>query len=160
MTIDAIETRYKNYRFRSRTEARWAVFFDTIGVAWEYEVQGFHLKDDESSVYYLPDFWLPEHEVWVEIKGQRPTDEEDRKARLLARASARPVLLLAGNPQNPKYRPADEQHLLYDPEPVTLSLPEYFNLDPRSALILAAYGEAMGARFEHGERPRARIINR
>jgi len=25
-----IETEYKWYRFRSRTEARWAVFFDTL----------------------------------------------------------------------------------------------------------------------------------
>jgi hypothetical protein len=29
MSAKAIETHYKGYRFRSRLEARWAVFFDT-----------------------------------------------------------------------------------------------------------------------------------
>jgi hypothetical protein len=28
--IKAIETSYKGYRFRSRLEARWAVFFDAL----------------------------------------------------------------------------------------------------------------------------------
>jgi len=41
--ITAIETRYKGYRFRSRLEARWAVFFDALGVIWEYEKEGFEV---------------------------------------------------------------------------------------------------------------------
>lgn len=39
--IKAIETKYHGHVFRSRIEARWAVFFDTIGVSWEYEKEGF-----------------------------------------------------------------------------------------------------------------------
>jgi hypothetical protein len=39
--IKPIETRYKGYRFRSRLEARWAVFFDTMEIPWEYEKEGF-----------------------------------------------------------------------------------------------------------------------
>lgn len=31
--MKAIETRYKGYRFRSRLEARWAVFFDALGLS-------------------------------------------------------------------------------------------------------------------------------
>jgi hypothetical protein len=38
-----IETRYAGCRFRSRLEARWAVFFDRLGIAWEYEPEGFEL---------------------------------------------------------------------------------------------------------------------
>ncbi len=38
-----IETEYKGYRFRSRLEARWAVFFDACGVDWEYEPEGYRL---------------------------------------------------------------------------------------------------------------------
>ena len=34
MSIKAIETRYNGYRFRSRTEARWAVFFDAFGIRY------------------------------------------------------------------------------------------------------------------------------
>ncbi len=40
-SIKAIETRYKGYRFRSRLEARWAVYFDTLGWKWEYEKEGY-----------------------------------------------------------------------------------------------------------------------
>ena len=30
----AVQTEYKGYLFRSRLEARWAVFFDTLGIQW------------------------------------------------------------------------------------------------------------------------------
>jgi hypothetical protein len=63
--VKAIETRYKGYRFRSRLEARWAVFLDTLGVPYEYEPQGFDLGE---AGWYLPDFWLPRDERWLEIK--------------------------------------------------------------------------------------------
>jgi hypothetical protein len=55
-TLKAIETRYKGYRFRSRLEARWAVYLDTVGLNYEYEPEGFTLENGEQ---YLPDFWLP-----------------------------------------------------------------------------------------------------
>ncbi len=64
-TIKAIETQYKGYRFRSRLEARWAVFFDALGVKWEYEKEGYDLAD---AGWYLPDFWLPELNVFFEVK--------------------------------------------------------------------------------------------
>lgn len=53
--IKAIPTEYKGYRFRSRLEARWAVFFDACGVEWEYEPEGYDLGN---GLYYLPDFLL------------------------------------------------------------------------------------------------------
>ena len=37
----AINTEYKGHLFRSRLEAKWAVFFDEIGVRWEYEKEDF-----------------------------------------------------------------------------------------------------------------------
>ena len=43
--IKAIETEYNGYRFRSRLEARWAVFFDAMGIKYEYEPEGFELED-------------------------------------------------------------------------------------------------------------------
>ena len=30
-------TRYRNIQFRSRLEARWAAYFDLLGLYWEYE---------------------------------------------------------------------------------------------------------------------------
>ena len=41
----AVQTEYKGYLFRSRLEARWAVFFDTLGIQWEYEPEGIVLSD-------------------------------------------------------------------------------------------------------------------
>ena len=62
--MKAIETVYKGYRFRSRLEARWAVFFDALDIAWTYEPEGFDLDGE----WYLPDFWLPGFDLFVEIK--------------------------------------------------------------------------------------------
>lgn len=64
--IKAIETVYNGYRFRSRLEARWAVFFDALKIEYQYEPEGFDLDGR----WYLPDFYLPEINggLWVEIK--------------------------------------------------------------------------------------------
>lgn len=62
--IKPIETVYKGYRFRSRLEARWAVFFDAANIRYQYEPEGFDLNGD----YYLPDFYLPDFFIYVEIK--------------------------------------------------------------------------------------------
>lgn len=62
----AIETTYAGCRFRSRLEARWAVFFDHAEIDWSYEPEGQVLAD---GTRYLPDFWLPRQRVWLEIKG-------------------------------------------------------------------------------------------
>ena len=37
MEINPIETVYNGYRFRSRLEARWAVFFDEAAIPYEYK---------------------------------------------------------------------------------------------------------------------------
>ena len=76
MQIKAIETEYGGCRFRSRLEARWAVFFDTLGVRWEYEPEGFEIpRGDETTTRYLPDFWLPDWRNYAEVKGAEPTSE-------------------------------------------------------------------------------------
>lgn len=67
MTIAPLETRYAGHRFRSRLEARWAVFFDTLRIKWEYEPQGYTVGPDKRP--YLPDFRLPDLNVFVEVKG-------------------------------------------------------------------------------------------
>lgn len=89
-TLKAIETRYKGYRFRSRLEARWAVFFDALKIRWEYEKEGFDLGE---AGHYLPDFWLPDLKCWIEIKGEHPTREEEGKAWALAEETGRPVFM-------------------------------------------------------------------
>lgn len=93
-TIKAIETTYKGHRFRSRLEARWAVFFDAMGIAWQYEAQGYELDDRlqvlgiTDAIYYLPDFWLPEFNLYAEVKGSLTDHELARTLTLTAALSA------------------------------------------------------------------------
>jgi len=60
-----ITTIYNGYKFRSRLEARWAVFFAANRLPYEYETEGFTLDDGTK---YLPDFWMPSLKMWIEIK--------------------------------------------------------------------------------------------
>ena len=102
MEIKAIETIYDEYKFRSRLEARWAVFFNAMGIEYEYEKEGYDLGKDG---WYLPDFWLPELELWVEIKPQvigitaSQRDEAHDKAEALRDIANYPVLLCYGSPK-------------------------------------------------------------
>lgn len=66
--IKPIETVYNGYKFRSRLEARWAVFFDVVGFWYEYELEGFRTKN---GLCYLPDFYLPDENMYVEVKAPR-----------------------------------------------------------------------------------------
>jgi len=63
--IKPIETVYNGYRFRSRLEARWAVFFDALGVKYQYEPEGLDLG---TFGWYLPDFYVPHLDTYFEIK--------------------------------------------------------------------------------------------
>ena len=62
--IKAIETLYNGIHYRSRLEARWAVFFDEIGLCHSYEPAAFRYSG------YVPDFSLESRNltVLVEIK--------------------------------------------------------------------------------------------
>lgn len=60
--IRGVPTRYNGTLFRSRLEARWAVFFDLVGWPWAYE--------PIDLAGYIPDFVLrfPAGAVAVEVK--------------------------------------------------------------------------------------------
>ena len=105
--IKAIQTEYKGYRFRSRLEARWAVFFDACNLRWEYEPEGFELPNGQ---FYLPDFLLhgcggrcPES-LYVEVKGKM-TEADAEKIYQFSGITGRdirevvnPILVVAGIP--------------------------------------------------------------
>lgn len=76
--IKVIPTVYKGINFRSRTEARWAVVFDALGLDWVYEPEGYEFNGTK----YLPDFvihnfWLKtppkydyqKRDLYIEVKG-------------------------------------------------------------------------------------------
>lgn len=95
MTARAIQTRYGGLRLRSRTEARWCVFFDAIGIRFRYEAEGYLIRSGS----YLPDFWLPDLNLFFEVKGADPTEEERRKCSELTQATECSLILAAGPPE-------------------------------------------------------------
>lgn len=62
----ANETFYSGVLFRSQLEARWALFFDIVKWDWDYEPCAFRIRP---GMEYTPDFYLPNHRLWVEVKG-------------------------------------------------------------------------------------------
>lgn len=100
MTATVIQTRYAGCHFRSRLEARWAVFFDAMSIPWQYEPEGFELQSGR----YLPDFFLPSISAWFEVKGTRPTGREFRLLCELDEATGQAAFLAWGDlPDNPDH---------------------------------------------------------
>jgi hypothetical protein len=93
-TIKAIETIYNGYKFRSRLEARWAVFFDEMGIKYEYEPEGFILKSGN----YLPDFYISDMNLYVEIKPDESLIEERDIYRWMEFSEEKDLLLICGSP--------------------------------------------------------------
>ena len=71
----SVPTLYKGIQFRSRLEARWAIFFDELGIKWDYEPETFQTKYG----YYMPDFFLPSINRWFIVKGTKLGDDEAKK---------------------------------------------------------------------------------
>ncbi|MBM3210573.1 hypothetical protein FJZ33_00015 [Candidatus Poribacteria bacterium] len=93
--IKIIPTKYNGYFFRSRTEARWAVYFDECGIDYIYEYEGFELKNKQR---YLPDFWFPQYKCFGEIKPIYPTNKEEEKIKQLVEMTGRPLIIFIGMP--------------------------------------------------------------
>jgi hypothetical protein len=89
-TIQPIETKWHGYRFRSRLEARWAVWLYSLGVRFEYEREGFQM----GSYCFLPDFFLSDYSCYLEVK---PNSDFDRN-RLNEFVAHQDLVVVVGNP--------------------------------------------------------------
>lgn len=61
---------HASVRFAHESEARLAGLFDFYGIAWEYEPVEFVLEWDGAgrpSSAFRPDFYLPDHSLFVEL---------------------------------------------------------------------------------------------
>lgn len=170
-----IETVYQGYRFRSRLEARWAVCLDALGWPWEYEPEGFVLPNGAG---YLPDFVLRrphaaeggrvgEAVCFLEIKPTMPTADELMKAWHLQQGTGVWVFFGIGLPDAQRLAQGlhgiDERGELQEGMG---SIHQYtvgkwgrpgllLDDDPSDA-DFDACAAARAARFEFGERGRAR----
>jgi hypothetical protein len=156
MTIKAIETVWKGYRFRSRLEARWAVFFDALGLRWEYEPEGFDLGEEG---WYLPDFFLQgngHRGPYIEIKATEPTKLEIRKMDALCTSQGAYGMIFYGGMNRPEWMSfhkevgRDFQEM---DNPAIGSRGAYPFSEYSDEATAAAIIAARSARFEHGEVP-------
>jgi hypothetical protein len=106
--IKAIETEYNGCLYRSRLEARWAVFFDSLNLSFVYEKEGFEIDGER----YLPDFWVNDWNCWIEIKPNilrknhnvdddleyKKIEREFRLCRKLSDNKNEVVMLIGGSP--------------------------------------------------------------
>jgi hypothetical protein len=97
--IKPIDTIYNGYKFRSRLEARWAVFFDALSIKYEYEKEGYELSNGR----YLPDFWLYTEGngcIIAEIKPNNYNEQDflNNAKHLLKDSITSMVWLFVGNP--------------------------------------------------------------
>ena len=104
MQIQAKPTAYNGYLFRSKLEAKWAVFFDMLHIPYVYEPEAFVCFDGSQ---YTPDFYLPKSYlrdrnakgVYLEIKPDYWQDETNFKRRIESAFFEKAnLLLLRGDP--------------------------------------------------------------
>ena len=158
--MKAIETIYNGYRFRSRLEARWAVFFDAMGLEYEYEPEGFELDGD---LRYLPDFKL-RYGPYVEVKpgnGYIPTWDELLKVMVFS--GYHPLIVVNGLPEPRGYAVLAQEHMgVYYHQAILFYfhkgiIGDWFFCYPGEEYdipeLVAACCAAKQARFEHGENP-------
>ena len=159
--IAPIQTSYSGYKFRSRLEARWSIFFETLGWKWHYEAEGYHLPNGQM---YLPDFQFSEH-IYGEVKPEHAPMSDFDKARALCAAGKCSVLLLQGVPTVEPLTLLTWDTYNNVVESVEVSVipvgdkyhPFYYGGFMKGcwvqydALLVKAVARARSARFEHGE---------
>jgi hypothetical protein len=160
-----IETKYKGYRFRSRLEARWAVFFDALFIEWEYESEGYDLGKEFG--WYLPDFYIPRVEMFAEVKPDICGYYDTKKYSHFAKVVNKTILFLVGPPEVRFYNGytpdgltighfISNHHNYYTDERRFYSCPGYptpSGEGVESDEDYKAVEAARSARFEHGESP-------
>jgi hypothetical protein len=161
--IQPIQTRYGGHLFRSRLEARWAVFLDQWGLAWSYEAEGYAVAGHGA---YLPDFYIPglHGGVYLEVK---PADYAPGKAdvalwQAFSAGIGKPLMFCPGPPSPRVYigtrvngaGDASWHRYCFAAGP---DGPQLFIQPTEDAIAEHSPHQAMRiareARFEHGETP-------
>jgi hypothetical protein len=70
--------RYNERWYRSQPEIDVQRRLDELSVRSQYEPRNFRLSDD---LIYRPDFYLPEYDVWIEVKGWMDDEAEQKIVR-------------------------------------------------------------------------------
>jgi predicted nuclease of restriction endonuclease-like RecB superfamily len=73
-TIKSARHPYKDLSMRSQAEVRFAGYLDEMSLVWQYEPE----KIDLGWATYIPDFYLPDHDHWIEVKGVWTPDSKKK----------------------------------------------------------------------------------
>ena len=102
-SVPVKQTIFDGHAFRSRTEARFAVFFNEMNIEYKYEPHCYEFPLSSHSVLlpthpsktikYIPDFFMPTLQVFIEIKPHFPNTIECMKAFLLSKETGLPVFV-------------------------------------------------------------------
>ena len=136
--------------FRSITEARWATLLHFSGVDFDYEPEVYRL----SECGYAPDFYLPGYEMFCEVKGKNPTQEEFLKLAELSSITGKPAMFLCGAPQAdfPSYGVGFMGAWFVIKNNLRFSLHSAFSGNSRSSFLMSRacrYDDDAGKDFSH-----------
>jgi len=136
--------------YSSKVEARWAVFINSLGYEFEHERQVFVPDRTYQDGGFLlhPDFWIPEINLWCEIKHDTEgVDEDIYRASLFIDSQYQTCSFLIGPPTNKPF-------LCYSPSITTennlesYSIAEIFDKPPsdiRTAIRLSKENETINS---------------
>lgn len=94
--MNVLPTKFHGIEYRSRTEAMWAAYFWFTKTEFIYEPEAFNLG---VAGCYLPDFFLPSLDSFVEIKPTFVMSGRESPCAELAIASNKKVILIHGRPK-------------------------------------------------------------
>lgn len=139
-----MQTRFAGRFFRSRTEARWCVLFENLGVRWEYEPEGYVVRGKP----YLPDFWIEDWSAWFEVKPMVDRHRVDSLVSMLQQlrrqTQARQAYVIFGAPDLIRGSQIFDDRCVYNW--VDENGPTAYS--PYEGIAYEAYRRAMEERFE------------
>lgn len=138
LALEAVPTYYHGTWFRSRLEADWAATLDQYRIAWTYEPETITLPSGKT---YVPDFWLPDHDTWLEVKG--PGVPGLDKAHELAATTD--SLVIIGQPPTPSHPDGGRRNYRDNGHPTWTTTGQRAMFTPRCAHCTAGSWVAMSA---------------
>jgi len=165
-----VECQYGGEEMRSLLERRLAILLDSLEIKWKYEHRYFRFK--EGKMNYLPDFYLPDHDQYIEAKGVF-SEKDKEKIKHFTREREEELVFIKSdtahfvmthpNSENPSFGPA---HLVECSNCKSHSLvPEYGSYACRVCgnhngdSDILKYNFMDGSRNYHQSRPDLKLIN-
>tara|TARA_R110000796_G_scaffold192324_1_gene309017 strand:+ start:3347 stop:3784 length:438 start_codon:yes stop_codon:yes gene_type:complete len=141
--IKPIETEFDGHRFRSRLEARWAVFFKEMDWDYSYELEGYRFEYKGEILNYLPDFYVEEINAFIEVKGPLINEIDTMKVLGLSKDAGKRVYVFGNIPNiDKRYDNFLEVDMAYH-DVLVSHVFRYDGIDD-------ALDKARKAQFEHG----------